>query len=79
MVIEKVLCVVGIIMCMIGTVLSLWTILTTKIKRVGTCEQFDNAQESFKKRKDLCNLRLFANNSGEYFTNYWYTNLIKDC
>ena len=51
--IEKVLCIIGIIMCTIGTVLSLWTILTTKIKRVGTWEQLGNAQESFKKEKTL--------------------------
>lgn len=49
--IKDLFCIIGIIMCTIGTVLSLWTILTTKIKKVGTCEQLDNAQESFKKEK----------------------------
>nr|DAY94109.1 MAG TPA: hypothetical protein [Caudoviricetes sp.] len=49
--IKELLCVVGIFICTVGTIFSLWNILTAKIERVGTCEQLDNTQESFKKEK----------------------------
>lgn len=51
--IKDLLCVVGIFLCTVGTIFSLWNILITKIERVGTCEQLDNTQESFKKKRPM--------------------------
>ena len=39
---DKILSVIGIILVMIGTVFSLWSILSTKVKYYGTCEWFSN-------------------------------------
>lgn len=41
----------GIVLVLIGTVLSLWSILGTKIKSVGTVERHDNQRDYFKKDK----------------------------
>lgn len=43
--------VIGIILVMIGTIFSLWSILTTKEKYYGTCEWIKGWQENFKKDK----------------------------
>lgn len=49
--ITKILCVAGILLCMIGTILSLWSIISTKIELVGSCEQRDHEPEAFKNEK----------------------------
>ena len=48
---DKILNVIGIILVMIGTVFSLWSILSTKEKYYGTCEWFSNLSDDFKKDK----------------------------
>ena len=50
---EKILNVIGIVMVAIGSVLSLWTIITTKTSFVGTCADWDSKPEQFKKEKLL--------------------------
>lgn len=45
--------VIGIVAIAIGTVLSLWTIITTKTLFVGTCADWDSKPEQFKKEKLL--------------------------
>ena len=39
---DKILSVIGIILVMIGTVFSLWSILSTKVNYYGTCKWFSN-------------------------------------
>lgn len=48
---DKILSVIGIILVMIGTVFSLWSILSTKVKYYGTCEWFSNLSDDFEKDK----------------------------
>lgn len=43
----------GILLVMIGTVLSLWTIITTRIDIVGTAGYLDTSSEQFKKEKNF--------------------------
>lgn len=43
--------IVGIILVMIGTIFSLWSILGTKGNYVGTADWFNHQQENFKKDK----------------------------
>lgn len=61
---DKVVNVTGIILVAIGSVLSLLTIITTKISFVGTCADLDSKQEQFKKEKVLviigCILIIFG-------------------
>ncbi len=44
---------IGIVAIAIETVLSLWTIITTKTSFVGTCADWDSKLEQFKKGKLL--------------------------
>lgn len=48
---QKIISVIGILVVMIGTIFSLWSIITTKTKIVGTAQYFDNQQEYFRKDK----------------------------
>lgn len=50
---SKVLSVIGIIMVMIGTILSLWSIITTNSSFVGTVASLNGEwiQKEFKKQK----------------------------
>ena len=48
---SKIVSVIGIILVMIGTIFSLWSILSTKATYVGTACWHDHQQESFKKDK----------------------------
>lgn len=48
---DKILSVIGIILVMIGTVFSLWSILSTKVKYYWTCEWFSNLSDDFEKDK----------------------------
>lgn len=41
----------GIILVVIGTIFSLWSVLGTKVKEVGTAKKEDRKQEDFKKDK----------------------------
>lgn len=41
--------VIGIVIVAIGSVLSLWIIITTKTSFVGTCADLDSKPEQFKK------------------------------
>ncbi len=50
---EKILNIVGIIIVAFGTVLSLCTIITTKMSFVGTCADYDSKPKQFKKEKML--------------------------
>lgn len=49
----KILCISGIILVMAGTILSLWSVLSTKTKYYGTAECHDNQQKEFKKQKNM--------------------------
>lgn len=42
---------IGIVFVMIGTVFSLWSVIGTKTREVGTAEKEDRKQEDFKKDK----------------------------
>lgn len=48
---SKFLGVTGILLVLIGTIFSLWAILGTKTKNVGTANYYDNQQDNFKKDK----------------------------
>lgn len=48
---QKCYTVIGIIIVMIGTVLSLWSILSTKTDDYGTVWYWDNQPDAFKKEK----------------------------
>ena len=48
---SKAVSVVGIVFVMIGTVFSLWSVIGTKTKEVGTAGKEDRKQEDFKKDK----------------------------
>lgn len=48
---QKCLTVIGIIIVMFGTILSLWSILSTKTADFGTAKYLDNQSEAFKKEK----------------------------
>jgi len=50
---SKFMSVVGIFVVMTGTILSLWSIITTKTSFVGTCADWDSKSEQFKKEKIL--------------------------
>ncbi len=50
---SKIISVIGIFVVMIGTILSLWRIITTKSFFVGTCADWDSKSEQFKKEKLL--------------------------
>lgn len=50
---DKILNIIGIVIVAIGSVLSLWTIITTKTSFVGTCADLDSKSEQFKKEKLL--------------------------
>lgn len=43
--------IIGILSTTIGTVLSLWSILFTKSEYMGTCQQYANINDDFKKQK----------------------------
>ena len=47
----KVLCTVGIISVMIGTIFSLWSVLTTKTQYYGTYRWVSDLHDNFKKDK----------------------------
>lgn len=49
----KFLNIVGILIVAFGSVLSLWTIITTKTSFVGTCADYDSKPKQFKKEKML--------------------------
>lgn len=48
---NKILSAIGILLVVIGTIFSLWSILGTKGNDVGTAQWYDHQQESFKKDK----------------------------
>lgn len=48
---SKIVSVVGIVFVMIGTIFSLWSILTTKTKYYGTVGWMSDLQDNFKKDK----------------------------
>lgn len=48
---SKLLSAVGILLVLIGTVFSLWSILGTDPKKVQTVGEHDNQQENFKRNK----------------------------
>jgi len=48
---SKYISIAGIILVMIGTIFSLWSILGTKSNYVQTMDWFDHQQENFKKDK----------------------------
>lgn len=48
---SKILSAIGILLVVIGTIFSLWSILGTKGNDVGTAYWNDHQQESFKKDK----------------------------
>lgn len=48
---SKYISIAGIVLVMIGTILSLWSILGTKSNYVQTMEWYDHQQENFKKDK----------------------------
>lgn len=48
---EKVLSTIGIVLVMIGTIFSLWSILSTKAQYYGTCGWYSNLQDDFKRIK----------------------------
>lgn len=48
---SKILCVAGIFVCMVGTILSLWSILSARSGDVGTCAHFDSTQQRFRKER----------------------------
>lgn len=50
---DKVINVIGIVIVAFGSVLSLWTIITTKTSFVGTCADWDSKPEQLKKEKPL--------------------------
>lgn len=50
---DKILNIIGIVIVAIGSVLSLWTIITTKTSFIGTCTDLDSKPEQFKKEKLL--------------------------
>lgn len=47
----KFLSIIGIVFVMIGTIFSLWSILTTNTKDYGTCGWIANLQDNFKRDK----------------------------
>ena len=49
----KILSAIGIVFVAVGTILSIWTVLVTKVKDVGTYNynNGDNQQREFKKQK----------------------------
>lgn len=48
---DKIFSVTGIVLVFIGTVFSLWSILGTASKKVGTAGYHDTQQDNFKKDK----------------------------
>lgn len=50
---DKIINIIGIILVAAGSVLSLWTIITTKTSFVGTCGDWDSKPEQFEKEKVL--------------------------
>lgn len=48
---NKFISVIGIILVMVGTILSLWSVLKTKGDEVQTAGYYDHQQENFKKDK----------------------------
>lgn len=48
---NKLLSAIGIVLVLAGTVFSLWSILGTKTKDIGTAGRHDNQQDYFKKDK----------------------------
>lgn len=48
---DKILSAIGIVLVMIGTIFSLWSILATKTKYYGTCDWYSKLQDDFKKDK----------------------------
>lgn len=49
--ISECMSIAGIIFVMFGTIFSLWSVLGTKVKEVGTAGKEDRKQEDFKKDK----------------------------
>ena len=49
--IVKILNIFGILLIMIGTIFSLWQIISTEQSFVGTAKDWDTKQEQFKKEK----------------------------
>ena len=50
---STVLTIAGITLSTIGTVLSLWTVITTSCAYKGTCNEFANRNRDFRKEKRL--------------------------
>ena len=48
---SKIFTVVGIVMNLIGTIFSLWSVLGTRSSYVQTAGWYDHQQENFKKKK----------------------------
>lgn len=48
---SKIFTVVGIVMSVIGTIFSLWSVLGTRSSYVQTASWYDHQQENFKKDK----------------------------
>lgn len=48
---SKYISIAGIVLVMVGTILSLWSILGTKSNYVQTMHWYDHQQENFKKDK----------------------------
>lgn len=46
-----IICFIGIILATVGTILSLWKVITSKSKDMGTVKQIDNIGLDFKKEK----------------------------
>lgn len=66
--------IIGIILVAIGSVLSIWTIITTKTSFVGTCADLDSKPEQFKNEKILVVIGCFLIIIGSLFQ--IYSNLI---
>ena len=52
--------VAGIIINTIGTILTLWTLISTKLDYVGTVAEYSNRPKEFQKEKRLAILGLIA-------------------
>lgn len=48
---SKIVSITGIILVVVGTIFSLWSILGTRGGYVGTAHWYDHQQESFKREK----------------------------
>lgn len=48
---SRILSAIGIVLVLIGTVFSLWSILETDSKKVQTAGEYDDQQKNFKRNK----------------------------